>query len=119
MSVSTASASPRCRTSSAGTCRRLPVKFPLAASPDCCARVSTGGAETIAGPFDFGVSLANQRLAEALGQAGMDAAPDTLPLSGRLRTWAALAAMIFAEPDFLLLDVPANNLDRKRRAAAE
>lgn len=51
----------------------------------------------------------------------MDAAPETLPasLSGRLRTWAALAEMIFAEPDFLLLDVPANNLDRKGRAAAE
>ena len=38
---------------------------------------------------------------------------------GRLRTWAALAAMIFAGPDFLLLDEPTDNLDRKGRAAAE
>jgi hypothetical protein len=45
----------------------------------------------------------------------MDAAPETLPasLSGGLRTWAALAAMIFAAPDFLLLDEPTNILDRK------
>jgi ATPase subunit of ABC transporter with duplicated ATPase domains len=50
----------------------------------------------------------------------MDAAPETPPasLSGRQRTWAALAAMIFTEPDFLLLDVPTNNLDSKGRAAA-
>jgi hypothetical protein len=46
----------------------------------------------------------------------MDAAPETLPasLSGGLRSWAALAAKIFAEPDFLLLDEPANILNRKR-----
>jgi ATPase subunit of ABC transporter with duplicated ATPase domains len=50
----------------------------------------------------------------------MDAAPETLPasLSGGLRTWAALAAMIFAAPDFLLLHEPTSNLDRKGRAAA-
>lgn len=105
MSVSTVSANPCCCTSSSGTCCRLPAAFPLAASPDCCPRVSTGGGETIAGLFDVGVSLANQRLAEALGQAGMDPAPDTLPLSGQLRMWADLGAMIFAEPDFLMLDV--------------
>jgi len=39
------------------------------------------GGETIAGLFDVRASLANQRLAEALGQAGMDAAPETLPVS--------------------------------------
>lgn len=50
----------------------------------------------------------------------MDAAPETPPasLSGRLRTWAPLAAMTFAEPDFLLLDVPTNSPDRRGRAAA-
>ena len=71
-----------------------------------------GGGETIAYLFDVRASLANQRLAEALCRAGMDAAPETLPasLSGGLRTWAALAAMIFAEPDFLLLEEPTNIL---------
>lgn len=100
-----------------------------------------GGGQTIAGLFDVRTSLANlrpaeageadawevadrtleARLAEALGRAGRDAAPETLPasLSGRLRTWAALAAMIFAEPDFLLLEEPSSNLERKGCAAAE
>ena len=51
----------------------------------------------------------------------MDTAPETLPasLSGGLRAWAALAAMIFAEPDFLLRDEPTHNLDGNGRAAAE
>jgi hypothetical protein len=43
--------------------------------------VDGGGGERIAGLFDIRASLANQRLAEALGQAGMDAAPETLPVS--------------------------------------
>lgn len=40
------------------------------------------------------------RLAEALGRAGLEAAPET-----------PLAAIIFAEADFPLLDEPANHLD--------
>src|SRR5262249_31200210 len=35
--------------------------------------------------------------------------------SGGQRTRAALAALVFAEPDFILLDEPTNNLDREGR----
>ena len=58
------------------------------------------------------------RFAEALGRAGLEAAADTplAELSGGQRTRAALAALVFAGPDFLLLDEPANNLDRDGRA---
>jgi ATPase subunit of ABC transporter with duplicated ATPase domains len=59
------------------------------------------------------------RLASALGQVGLDATPDTplIMLSGGQRTRAGLAALIFGEPDFLILDEPANNLDREGRRA--
>ena len=60
------------------------------------------------------------RLEEALAGVGLAAlAADTrlVSLSGGQRTRAALAAAIFAEPDFLLLDEPTNNLDRDGRRA--
>jgi ATPase subunit of ABC transporter with duplicated ATPase domains len=59
------------------------------------------------------------RMMSALGRLGVDASPQTpvLSLSGGQRTRAALAALIFAEPDFILLDEPTNNLDRDGRAA--
>ena len=59
------------------------------------------------------------RLAGALARVGLDARPETLlaTLSGGQRTRAALAALIFAEPDFILLDEPTNNLDRDGRRA--
>lgn len=59
------------------------------------------------------------RMASALGRVGLDAQPDTLlaALSGGLRTRAGLAALVFEDPDFLMLDEPTNNLDRGGRMA--
>lgn len=59
------------------------------------------------------------RLASALDRAGLEAEPETrlAALSGGQRTRAGLAALIFGEPDFLILDEPTNNLDREGRAA--
>ncbi|HWV20413.1 MAG TPA: ABC-F family ATP-binding cassette domain-containing protein [Devosia sp.] len=59
------------------------------------------------------------RLEEALGQLGLGVTPETLlsTLSGGQRTRAALAALVFAEPDLILLDEPTNNLDAEGRAA--
>ena len=59
------------------------------------------------------------RIASALARVGLDADPSTLlsALSGGQRTRAALAALVFAEPDFIILDEPTNNLDRDGRAA--
>ncbi|MEP9379271.1 ABC-F family ATP-binding cassette domain-containing protein [Aquabacter sp. CN5-332] len=60
-----------------------------------------------------------ERIASALVRVSLDAQADTRlkTLSGGQRTRASLAAAIFAEPDFLLLDEPSNNLDRAGRAA--
>lgn len=59
------------------------------------------------------------RMAEALARAGFEAEPATplVTLSGGQRTRAGLAALIFREPDFLILDEPTNNLDRDGRRA--
>jgi ATPase subunit of ABC transporter with duplicated ATPase domains len=59
------------------------------------------------------------RLAAALAELHLDVAPDTrlASLSGGQATRVALAALVFAEPDFMLLDEPTNNLDREGREA--
>ncbi|UPT62950.1 MAG: ATP-binding cassette domain-containing protein [Hyphomonadaceae bacterium JAD_PAG50586_4] len=59
------------------------------------------------------------RLEAALARLGLSAKAETKlsTLSGGQRTRAALAALVFAEPDFLILDEPTNNLDRDGRAA--
>lgn len=59
------------------------------------------------------------RIASALARLGLDLPAGVLlaTLSGGQRTRAALAALIFSEPDFILLDEPTNNLDREGRAA--
>lgn len=59
------------------------------------------------------------RLAGALARFALEANVETRlgALSGGQRTRAALAALVFAEPDFIILDEPTNNLDRDGRAA--
>ncbi|MDQ0391608.1 ABC-F family ATP-binding cassette domain-containing protein [Labrys monachus] len=59
------------------------------------------------------------RIAAALAKVGLDAAAQTplAALSGGQRTRAGLAALVFGEPDFLILDEPTNDLDRDGRAA--
>jgi len=56
-----------------------------------------------------------ETLAKVGLRAGLDASLSTL--SGGQRTRAALAGLLFARPDFILLDEPTNNLDRDGRRA--
>ena len=59
------------------------------------------------------------RIEESLVELGLAVDPETRldQLSGGQRTRAALAAAMFARPDFLLLDEPTNNLDAEGRRA--
>lgn len=59
------------------------------------------------------------RMATALDAVGLDVEPDRplATLSGGQRTRVQLAALLFAEPDMILLDEPTNNLDAEGRAA--
>jgi ATPase subunit of ABC transporter with duplicated ATPase domains len=59
------------------------------------------------------------RMAAALDRLGLQAGPQTplSTLSGGQRTRIGLAALVFNEPDFILLDEPTNNLDRDGRRA--
>ncbi|PJE29526.1 putative ABC transporter ATP-binding protein YheS [Pseudooceanicola marinus] len=59
------------------------------------------------------------RLDAALDRCGLSVAPTTplARLSGGQRTRAALAALLLADPDMLLMDEPTNNLDRDGRRA--
>ncbi|MFI4936046.1 MAG: ATP-binding cassette domain-containing protein [Caulobacterales bacterium] len=61
-----------------------------------------------------------QRIDAALAQMGLAGRALDLPadtLSGGEATRAALAAILIAAPDFILLDEPTNNLDADGRAA--
>jgi ATPase subunit of ABC transporter with duplicated ATPase domains len=61
-----------------------------------------------------------QRIEAALADMGLAAIPLDRPaatLSGGQATRAALAALLVAEPDFIVMDEPTNNLDAEGRAA--
>ncbi len=61
-----------------------------------------------------------QRIDAALIEMGLAGAPldrTAATLSGGQATRAALAALLIAEPDFILMDEPTNNLDAEGRAA--
>ena len=59
------------------------------------------------------------RMMAALGRLDLLAGPETLlsTLSGGQQTRMGLAALVFSESDFILLDEPTNNLDRDGRRA--
>src|SRR5579872_6946397 len=82
------------------------------------ARIEAGqGTEADLESADWGLP---QRIDEALAEIGLagvtlDRAAETL--SGGQATRAALAALLIAEPDFVLMDEPTNNLDADGRAA--
>ncbi|MGN7880476.1 ABC-F family ATP-binding cassette domain-containing protein [Ensifer sp. 22460] len=59
------------------------------------------------------------RLEATLARVGLNASAKTrlAALSGGQMTRVKLAALVFQEPDFILLDEPTNNLDREGRAA--
>ncbi|WP_180901507.1 ATP-binding cassette domain-containing protein [Martelella soudanensis] len=63
----------------------------------------------------------DNRIADGLGRVGLDIGPDTTltQLSGGQRTQASLAAALFEEPDFLILDESINHLDLAAITAVE
>ena len=84
---------------------------------DMLARIEVGqGADT---DFEQADWLLPHRFDEALQMFGLSLEPQTLlsALSGGQQTRAALAALLFQEPDVILLDEPTNNLDRDGRQA--
>ncbi len=84
---------------------------------DTLARIESGqGADT---DFEQADWLLPQRFDDALQMFGLSLEPQVLlsELSGGQQTRAALAALLFQQPDFILLDEPTNNLDRDGRQA--
>ena len=82
------------------------------------ARIEAG--EAVGGDLEAADWNLPQRAEAALarmGLAGQDFSRPAASLSGGEATRAALAALLVAEPDFILLDEPTNNLDAEGRAA--
>ena len=96
---------------------RIADLFGVRAALDVLARAA--GGEATLDDLERADWTIEERIDAALARVGLDASAATLlaGLSGGQRTRAALAAAIFAEPDFLLLDEPTNNLDRAGRDA--
>jgi ATPase subunit of ABC transporter with duplicated ATPase domains len=82
------------------------------------ARLAAG--EGRAGDLESADWTAPQRAEAALVEMGLAAVPLERPadaLSGGQATRAALAALLIAAPDFIVMDEPTNNLDAEGRAA--
>jgi len=103
-----------------------------AMSPDATVADLIGAAEALArleriergealeGDFEAADWLLPQRLDAALAEVGLAGLSPDRPaatLSGGQITRAALAGLLVAEPDLILLDEPTNNLDGEARAA--
>ncbi|GGA91717.1 ABC transporter [Brucella endophytica] len=83
---------------------------------DILARIESGSASD--GDLAEADWLLPQRFAQALQKFGLAELDPSVPvssLSGGQQTRAALAALLFHEPDLILLDEPTNNLDRDGR----
>lgn len=96
---------------------RIADLFGVRAALDVLARAA--GGEATLDDLENADWTIEERIDAALARVGLEASATTplAGLSGGQRTRAALAAAIFAEPDFLLLDEPTNNLDRAGRDA--
>ncbi len=82
------------------------------------ARIEAGeGTDADLEGADWGLPQRTQEVLAEMGLAGvpLDRAAETL--SGGQATRAALAALLIAEPDFIVMDEPTNNLDLDGRAA--
>lgn len=91
--------------------------FEADAAFDMLARIDAG--EGTDADFEQADWLLPQRFDEALQMFGLSLSPQTLlsTLSGGQQTRAALTALMFQQPDLILLDEPTNNLDRDGRQA--
>jgi len=96
---------------------RLADLLGVAAAVDRLARIEAGeGSEADFADADWTLPA---RLDAALAEVGLDGLDLNRPavsLSGGQATRAALAALLVAEPDVILLDEPTNNLDAESRA---
>lgn len=91
--------------------------FDLSAAFTMLSRIEAGqGSDN---DFEQADWLLPQRFADALQRFGLALEPQTplAMLSGGQRTRAALAALLFHQPDIILLDEPTNNLDHDGRLA--
>ncbi len=81
-------------------------------------RRASAGEATVEELADIDWTL-EARMEAALARMGLGAMPQTPlhTLSGGQRTRAGLAALLFSDADFLLMDEPTNNLDRDGRRA--
>ncbi len=102
----------------ASTGETLADLFHLREDFDRLARIETGEADDL--DLEQADWLLPQRFELALQQVGLRELFPYAPLSalsGGQQTRAALAALVFHEPDLILLDEPTNNLDREGREA--